>query len=151
MYIYIHVYVYALFRFSLFDVEHRCHLTFDSDSLTLPVPHNTYHIYYTPNTSQSARELHTIQVLKYFTIQWSIHYAYIHKIYMTVHVHAYICMCSFTFVLPGMIIISSCLTFTHKMTVYPYMYVHMFIYEVTVYTCTGLVVRSWSGQFMNYI
>ena len=41
-------------RFVLFEVEHRCHLTFDADPLTLPVPFTPYNIYYSPNTSQAA-------------------------------------------------------------------------------------------------
>ncbi|CAI8057993.1 ATP-binding cassette sub-family A member 3 [Geodia barretti] len=44
-------------RFTLFEVENRCHLTFDPDPLTLPVPQSVYQIYYAPNTSQAANEV----------------------------------------------------------------------------------------------
>jgi ATP-binding cassette subfamily A (ABC1) protein 3 len=49
--------VVIILRFTLFEVENRCHLTFNPDPLTLPVPQNNYHIYYSPNTSQAAREV----------------------------------------------------------------------------------------------
>ena len=44
-------------RFGLFDVQDRCFVTFLSDTLTVPLPNNSYQIYYTPvndNTSKKS-------------------------------------------------------------------------------------------------
>ena len=48
------VYV-RMFRFGVFDVEDRCFVTFPSDSLTVPLPNNTYQIYYTPVDVNSSK------------------------------------------------------------------------------------------------
>ena len=44
-------------RFGLFDIENRIFVTFPSDHLTVPLPNNTYQIYYAPNTSYTSMTL----------------------------------------------------------------------------------------------
>lgn len=38
----------TVFRFGVFEPEERCFVTFNSDTLTVPLPNNSYQIYYTP-------------------------------------------------------------------------------------------------------
>ncbi|CAI8053623.1 ATP-binding cassette sub-family A member 3 [Geodia barretti] len=42
-------------KFGLFDIENRIFVTFPSDHLTVPLPNNTYQIYYAPNTTNTRK------------------------------------------------------------------------------------------------
>lgn len=50
-------------RLEIFDIEHRCFLTFDSDYLTLPVPNNHYQIIYAPKNNNTGMSLNNHCVL----------------------------------------------------------------------------------------
>ena len=39
----------------MFEIDHRCFATFHSDPLTVPLPNNTYQIYYTPNNELTSK------------------------------------------------------------------------------------------------
>lgn len=41
-------YVLVYFRLAVFEPDDQCFTTFPSDSLTVPLPNNSYQIYYTP-------------------------------------------------------------------------------------------------------
>lgn len=45
-------------RFGAFEPEDRCFVTFPSDPLTVPLPNNSYQIYYTP-VDNDTREKYT--------------------------------------------------------------------------------------------
>ena len=49
------------YRFGLFEPEDRCFTTFPSDPLTIPLPNNTYQIYYTPNNTDTSKAVQEIR------------------------------------------------------------------------------------------
>lgn len=103
LHIYIHVHVqYTPFhRYGIFDVENRCFVTFRSDPLTVPLPNNSYQIYYTPNnalTSKNECVLCTCMMICMYTNMYpctlwiSVYSTYIH-----VHVHLYVHVCLYMY------------------------------------------------------
>jgi ATP-binding cassette subfamily A (ABC1) protein 3 len=42
-------------KLGVFDVEHRCFVTFPSDPLIVPLPENSYQIYYTPDNANTSK------------------------------------------------------------------------------------------------
>ena len=59
---------FCLCRFGLFDIENRIFVTFPSDHLTVPLPNNTYQIYYAPNTTNTRMETCFVQIIVFINI-----------------------------------------------------------------------------------
>ena len=96
IYMYMYIHVCILCRFGVFMPEDRCFTTFNSDPLTVPLPNNSYQIYYTPDNATTTSKTVCVCTCACVRVRVRVfaHVCACVCVCVRVHVHACVRMCT---------------------------------------------------------